>query len=69
MRFEARETATKSRFASKYIASFAAIREIQNHIIQQAREFNIPVIGDLTIEESVKIMYDAVIKKIDKLVK
>ena len=69
MRFRARETATKSRYASRYIASFDAIRNIQEYIENQARDFNSQIIGDLTIDKSIEVMYNGVIGKIKELLK
>ncbi len=69
MRFRARETATKSRYASRYIASFDAIRTIQEFIVNQAKEFDSQIIGDLTIDDSIEVMYNGVIEKIKDLLK
>ncbi len=64
MRFKARETATKSRYASKYIASFDAIRKIQDYIVDEAQKNRSTIVGNLTIDESIDMMYSEIIERI-----
>ena len=65
-RFRARAGGQRERLADRYLENFDAILDIQGHLLEQAKQHDVPVVDNLDFERSVRRIIEYASQKIEE---